>query len=157
MSHFPNVAAIARELCPANPNGQQQLMTYALQCIQPGFGYLAHIFSTTLKDAVTAFKAARLFNPHEVQEIQPSLHEVDFLDVFPLFNGVQTSRLNYLYTSLKLWMFLQLFVLFSGGDQTSSLVFSCKEYTSTPTFVCSIRESVFLIEQLFYSETRQYS
>lgn len=93
-------------------------MTYALQCLQPGFDYLAHIFSTTLNDAVTAIKAARLFNPHKVQEIQPSVQEVHSLDVFQFLTGLMLANLKaYLYTLPKLWMFLLLFVLFSGGSQ----------------------------------------
>ena len=48
VSHFPNVEAIAKELCPGSPTGQQQWMTYVLQCLQPGFDYLSRIFSTTL-------------------------------------------------------------------------------------------------------------
>ena len=37
VSYFPNVEAIAKELCPGNPNGQQQMKTYAQHCLQPGF------------------------------------------------------------------------------------------------------------------------
>lgn len=40
VSYFPNVDAIARQLCPANPTGHQQWVAYALQCLQPGFDYL---------------------------------------------------------------------------------------------------------------------
>ena len=76
VSHFPNLEAVAKELCPGNPVGQQQWTTYGLQCLQPGYDYLTHIFSTTLSSAVAAFKAARLFNPHKVQEIQPSAQDI---------------------------------------------------------------------------------
>ena len=62
VSHFPNLEAVGKELCPGNPVGQQQWTTYGLQCLQPGYDYLTHIFSTTLSSAVAAFKAARLFN-----------------------------------------------------------------------------------------------
>ena len=59
-----------------------------------GFDYIVHIFSTTLKDAVTAFKGARLFSPHKVQEIQPSASSVDSLTVFPFFDQLKLSDLK---------------------------------------------------------------
>ena len=101
VSHFPNVDAIAKELCPGNPVGQQQWVTYALQCLKPGFDYLTQVFSTTLNDAVTVFKAARLFNPQKLQEIRPSAESVDSLSVFPFFDGLTLSNLK---TELPLYL-----------------------------------------------------
>lgn len=43
VSYFPNVDAVARQLCPANPTCHQQWVAYALQCFQPGFDYLTHV------------------------------------------------------------------------------------------------------------------
>ncbi len=72
VSHFPNVAAIAKVLCPGNPSTQQQWAAYAIGCLKPGFDYLEQVFATTLGDAVKAFKGARLFSPPKVQDIQPT-------------------------------------------------------------------------------------
>ena len=56
---FPNLEAVAKELCSGNP---QQWTTYGLQCLQPGYDYLAHIFSTTLSSAVAASILTRYRN-----------------------------------------------------------------------------------------------
>ena len=93
-AHFPNVSAVARQLCPGNAVAQRPWGDYALECVQPGFDYIVHIFGTTLKDAVAAFKAARLFSPHKVQEIQPSASSVDSLTVFPFFDELKLSDLK---------------------------------------------------------------
>ena len=62
--------------------------------MQPGFDYLTHVFGTTLKDAVAAFKDARLFSPHKVQEMQLSAASVDSLTVFPFIDQLTLSNLK---------------------------------------------------------------
>lgn len=35
VSHFPNVTAIIKQLCPGNPSAQQKWVAYATGCLQP--------------------------------------------------------------------------------------------------------------------------
>ena len=66
---------------------EQQLMAYAFSCVNPGIQYLTDTLSSTLKDALEIFKAARLFSPHKVQKMQPSASSIDCLSVFPFLKS----------------------------------------------------------------------
>ena len=66
---------------------EQQLKSYALSCVKPGYQYLIDTFSSTLKEALQTFKAARLFYPHKVREINPSASSIDCLSIIPFLQS----------------------------------------------------------------------
>ena len=86
MANTPNVNAIAKSLVPV-PGVQQQLVTYAKSCVQPGLDYFQHQLQTSLKVPLAAFKAARFFYPCKIANLKPSASEVDSLVGFPLLSS----------------------------------------------------------------------
>ena len=42
VANTPNVSAVAKCLAPAVPAAEQQLVTYAKSCVQPGLNYFEH-------------------------------------------------------------------------------------------------------------------
>ena len=67
--------------------------------MQPGLDYFLTKFTQDLSDSVAAFKAARLFVPQKVVEMQPNANAVDDLAVFPFLNDpalLSQLKLEYL-------------------------------------------------------------
>lgn len=60
---------------------------YARRCVQPGLDYFKNQMDVKVKEALTAFKAARLFSPQKVDSMQPSTLDIDCLSAFPFFDG----------------------------------------------------------------------
>ena len=54
--------------------------------MQPGLDYFLTKFTQDLSDSVAAFKAARLFVPQKVVEMQSKANAIDYLAVFPFLN-----------------------------------------------------------------------
>lgn len=82
-AHYPNVDAIARDIAPASLSTQQVWSTYAKNCLEPGIQYFLEKFGDDTQCPLAAFKAARLFSPHRVHEMQPTAQDLDLLSVFP--------------------------------------------------------------------------
>ena len=85
VGHYPNVKAIVQTLAAGSPAQQQQLSDYAQACIKPGLQYFLDKFSQELRGSVAAFKAARLFLPEKVVELNPNAGTVDSVQAFPFF------------------------------------------------------------------------
>ena len=94
VANTPNVSAVAKCLAPAVPAAEQQLVTYAKSCVQPGLDYFQHQLQTSLKVPLAAFKAARLFCPSKVSSIKPSASEVDTLLAFPFLLSAHLADLK---------------------------------------------------------------
>ena len=43
-AHFPNISAVARQLCPGNALAQRQWGEYAVECVWPGFDYIERMY-----------------------------------------------------------------------------------------------------------------
>ena len=73
---------------------------YAMACVKPGIDY----FHAQLGDdgVMKAFKAARLFSPHRLSEIQPSAGDIDILRAFPFLDNEVNSLQVELSTYLSL-------------------------------------------------------
>ena len=54
--------------------------------MEPGLKYFQTKFTEELKGTIAAFKAARLFQPHKMDEMKPDASEVDTPQAFPFFN-----------------------------------------------------------------------
>ena len=87
IAHFPNVARIAKLLSQGQAHVAQQYMQYASSCVKPGFDYIQSKYHGDLQAAVAVFKAARLFNPHRVVDLQPDLNAIDSVAAFPFLNS----------------------------------------------------------------------
>ena len=61
--NYPNVRAIVRQAFPGSVTLQQQWITYAIGCVQPGLDYCQDKLGNDAQSPVAAFKAARLFSP----------------------------------------------------------------------------------------------
>ena len=85
-AHLPNTQAVIHRLTGGNTAAAQECLTYAWQCVEPGLKYFQTKFTEELKGTVAAFKAARLFLPHKIDEMKPDASEVDTLQAFPFFN-----------------------------------------------------------------------
>ena len=90
MPHYPNLQAVARCLSGGNLQNQQQLVQYATSCIQPGMHYFNECLNGSMQIPLAAFKAAskaaQLFSPLKIQEMQPDCAAVDSLSVFPFLD-----------------------------------------------------------------------
>ncbi len=69
----------------------QQLIDDAKSCIQPGYDYFNSRFDGELKILVSA---ARYFDPSKINELKPTLSDIDSLKVLPFIK-------NPLITNLK--------------------------------------------------------
>ena len=89
-AHMPNTQAVVQGLTRATGRGStisaQQWLMYAKKCVEPGLNYFQKKFTDELSGSVTAFKAARLFLPHKVDEMKPDATAVDALKAFPFLN-----------------------------------------------------------------------
>ena len=92
--HHPNTKSIAEKIAAGKPDVYTHLMTYATQCIQPGYRYFKEKFEGELGRVVEAFKAARLFSPFKAHEMQPTKGQVDTLAVFPFIDKAILSTLK---------------------------------------------------------------
>ena len=86
--HYPNVIALAQRLS-TRTHTTQQWTQYATRCID----YFKSKFcsdSSQLKDTLDAFKAVRLFVPHQLVEMNADTTAVDSLSAFPFLNHQST-------------------------------------------------------------------
>ena len=58
LAYYPNLNAIARELCSGNHTVQQQLLNYGQSCVQPGIQYYRDRLNDSMMVPLKAFKAA---------------------------------------------------------------------------------------------------
>jgi hypothetical protein len=52
----------------------------------PAYSYFKQKFDTDLKNAVEAFKAARYFLPSKIDELRPTISDIDSLKSFPFLD-----------------------------------------------------------------------
>lgn len=100
---FPNVSAVARKLVAGGSTARiQQYIHYGRTCVKPGLDYFVTKFENELVGSVGAFKAAQLFVPSKVTEMQPTSNSVDDLKAFPFLNDL--TLLQDLKSELCLYM-----------------------------------------------------
>ena len=91
--HYPNAQAVIKSIT-ADATQQIQLMQYATSCIQPGLDYFANCKENSVKEPLACFKAARLFSPTKVEQMKPSVAEVNKLAVFPFLSSANVDALK---------------------------------------------------------------
>ena len=82
--HWPNTLAVARRIATSHVP-EQFWMSYAVNCVQPGFDYFNTKFFHDFTPSMEAFKSARLFNPGKVTDLKPTAASLDTLKAFPFF------------------------------------------------------------------------
>ena len=106
-AHTPNLDAVARRLSASTEKGllqrafppshsrgstsssqkfQQRILQYGTACIQPGLDYFEKQFNPS-QEALSAFKAARFFSPHKMNDIHPNPDAINALASFPFLNS----------------------------------------------------------------------
>ena len=86
-AHNPNLKAIVQQLSSGDTQMEQQLHDYAKSCVQPGITYYFRQLTESMKEPLSAFKAARLFSPSKLHEMRPSIDTIDSLRSFPFLSG----------------------------------------------------------------------
>ena len=81
-AYYPSLDGITAHIA-ANPHEESDLLQHANTCIQPGIAYYFQQVSTSMKASLEAFKAARLFSPFRLTELNPSITSIDSLTSFP--------------------------------------------------------------------------
>ena len=89
-SHKPNTLAVIEHLSgvPGSSISSQQWLAYANRCVEPGLSYYKKKFTDELSGTVAAFKAARLFVPHKINEMKPDASAIDALKAFPFLDNI---------------------------------------------------------------------
>ena len=89
VKHWANTRALAQKLAAERqlPGLEQQLMAYALTCVQPGFTYFESKFGGELLPSVRAFQAASLFHPVKITDLHPDASAVEDLKAFHFLQG----------------------------------------------------------------------
>ena len=87
VAHYPIVEAVSQRIVQAHSYSKQQLLAYSKQCIQPAYQYYTDRIYGCLKEPLAAFKAACLFVPQRIQELQPDANTIDSLVAFPFLNN----------------------------------------------------------------------
>ena len=83
-ANYPNLQVLANDLSTGDCNKEEELSQYAKSCVQPGITYYFQQLSTNMKQALEAFKTARLFSPSKLHEMRLGLEAVDALVAFLL-------------------------------------------------------------------------
>ena len=94
LSHHPNVLAVADDLAQGSASHKTQLTNYANTCYPPAYSYFKEKFDNNLKNAVEAFKAARYFLPSKIDELRPTISDLDSLNVFLFFDPTLLAALK---------------------------------------------------------------
>ena len=94
IANYPNLNALSRELSCGNAVTEQQLIAYGKACINPAIHYYQQRLNDSMKIPLEAFKAARLFVPAKVQEMNINAQAVDSLSVFPFFDNLELEQLK---------------------------------------------------------------
>ena len=88
VKHWANIRAIAQKFAAERqlPALEQQLMAYALTCVQPGFTYFENRFGGELLPCVS-FQATSLFHPVMITDLYPHASTVEDLKAFHFLQG----------------------------------------------------------------------
>ena len=93
-AHYPNLDAIAAHIAAGDVQEESKLLQYAKKCVEPEITYYFQQISTNMKTPLEAFKAARLFSPFRLTEINPSVANIDALAAFPFLTSVEIQALK---------------------------------------------------------------
>ncbi len=95
--YYPNVQAIVASTVQ-DASCAQQCVSYAMSCISPSINYFLERFGDDTKSSkcpLAAFKAARFFSPLFVQDVQPTVNDLDLIKVIPFISDEVLSKLKH--------------------------------------------------------------
>ena len=101
-AYYPSTDAVIRRIANGNVVVHQQCTTYAQSCAQPAYDNFISKFDIDLKATLSAFKAARCFDPSKLTELRPTCCDIDSLRAFPFLNS--DSIIDSLKSELPLYM-----------------------------------------------------
>lgn len=96
LAHHPNVLAVADDLAQGSASHKMQLINYANTCYfvyKWSYSYFKEKFNTDLKKA-EVFKAARYFLPCKIDELRPTISDIDSLKSFPFLHSTLLADLK---------------------------------------------------------------
>ena len=76
-AYYPNLMSVASQISSGDSQMESELVQHAKSCVQPGLTYYFQQISASMRDPLAAFKAARLFSPSKLNELNPSTAAVD--------------------------------------------------------------------------------
>ena len=83
MENYPNVHAVVTSIADGNTDIQLKWRRHTISCIKPALEYYSgHLKADLMSIPLQAFKAARLFSPHNLQKIKPECTSLISLLVF---------------------------------------------------------------------------
>ena len=83
LQYYPNLVSVACQLSQGNMERKNQLLAYGKVCCAPAYAYFKTKFDNDLQPNMNAFKIARYFSPARVNELKPSVTDIDSLSAFP--------------------------------------------------------------------------
>ena len=94
--HLPSTLAVARALAAGNHQHKVQWRDFAQECVVPAIAYFNAKFGEggPLFQNLQAFRAARLFDPVKVAEMQPDANYVASLLSFPFVSEMEVEEMQ---------------------------------------------------------------
>ena len=91
---YHNLAAVVCRISSGDVQMESELLQHAKSCVQPSISYYFQQLLTSMKEPLAAFKAAKLFSPFKLSEMNPSVAAIDSLASFPFLSSVNISSLK---------------------------------------------------------------
>ena len=94
LEHHPNILAVADDLAQGSGSHKAQLINYTKTCYHPAYSYFKEKFDKDLKKAIEAFTAARYFLPSKIDELRPTISDIDSLKSFPFLDSTLLAEMK---------------------------------------------------------------
>ena len=94
LEHHPNILAVADDLAQGSGSHKAQLINYTKTFYHPAYSYFKEKFDKDLKKAIEAFKAARYFLPSKIDELRPTISDIDSLKSFPFLDSTLLAEMK---------------------------------------------------------------
>ena len=122
-AYYPNLQAVAHTVSFGDSDAEQELIVYAKSCVQPRIAYYFQQLSSSMKEPLEAFKAARPFSPYKLQGVKPSTGAIDAFVSFPFLSSNISALLReefplYIYSCCMRKMSTSLMTCCSSGNST---------------------------------------
>lgn len=90
-AYYPNMTAVATQISEGDAQMERELIEYAKSCVQPGLTYYFQQLTSSMKEPLAAFKAARLFSPFKITELNPDISAINSLEILPFLSSAIPS------------------------------------------------------------------
>ena len=151
--YYPNVQAIVASTVQ-DASCAQQCVSYAMSCISPSINYFLERFGDDTKSSkcpLAAFKAARFFSPLFVQDVQPTVNDLDLIKVIPFISDEVLSKLKH-----EQPMYLTKAATLSSNEDFDILNWWNRHQSDLPQW-SGVAETIFLIQPSSVASERVFS